>query len=147
MTTVWLDARLPVDQLSRAEHRVAVLAARGDTDQQVSKKLYVTTSTVERRLTKTYRELGAGSRTDPSFELECLPMPSMSSGGYGLPAGREGGAVVDHDGERVVILAFGGGDPSRVCIRGRTAAGPEVRVNLRANVCVLLAWAILGSNQ
>ncbi|MEU1878188.1 hypothetical protein ABZ470_12790 [Streptosporangium sp. NPDC020072] len=94
-----------------AARRVAV-TARDDTDQQVSKKLYLTTSTVERRLTKTYRELGAGSRTDPSFEPECLPMPSMSSGGYGLPAGREGGAAVDHGGERVVILAFGGGGPS-----------------------------------
>ncbi|MGR4884258.1 AAA family ATPase [Streptomyces sp. LARHCF249] len=54
----------PVARLSRAERRVAVLAAQGCTNQVIAARLFVTASTVEQHLTKVYRKLGVRSRTD-----------------------------------------------------------------------------------
>ncbi|MFG1675386.1 AAA family ATPase [Micromonospora sp. NPDC049282] len=50
--------------LSDAEHRVAALAAEGYTNREISMKLYITISTVEQHLTRTYRKLNVTRRTD-----------------------------------------------------------------------------------
>ncbi|MET8575969.1 AAA family ATPase [Streptomyces sp. NPDC005012] len=58
------------DVLSEAELRVAVLAARGRTNRQISDALFITVSTVEQHLTRTYRKLNVRQRTDlPSWLL------------------------------------------------------------------------------
>ncbi|MGP3691666.1 AAA family ATPase [Streptomyces sp. IBSNAI002] len=54
----------PAARLSRAERRVAVLAAQGCTNQVIAARLFVTASTVEQHLTKVYRKLQVRSRTD-----------------------------------------------------------------------------------
>ncbi|MEV6800335.1 AAA family ATPase [Micromonospora rifamycinica] len=48
--------------LSDAELRVAVLAARGNTNRQIATRLSITTSTVEQHLTSVYRKLRVRSR-------------------------------------------------------------------------------------
>jgi DNA-binding CsgD family transcriptional regulator len=53
------DAR----RLSSAEGRVAELAALGNTNEQIARKLYITVSTVEQHLTRIYRKLGIRRRT------------------------------------------------------------------------------------
>nr|WP_206442504.1 LuxR family transcriptional regulator [Streptomyces boncukensis] len=50
--------------LSEAEHRVALLAAQGHTNRQISDELFITVSTVEQHLTRVYRKLGVRRRTD-----------------------------------------------------------------------------------
>ncbi len=52
------------EELSEAERRVATLAAEGHTNRQIADKLYVTVSTVEQHLTRTYRKLGISRRSD-----------------------------------------------------------------------------------
>ena len=59
-----------VHELSDAERRVAVLAARGYTNRQIASTLYVTISTVEQHLTKVYRKLKVSRRTDLLFEID-----------------------------------------------------------------------------
>ncbi|MFC4533140.1 helix-turn-helix transcriptional regulator [Sphaerisporangium dianthi] len=54
----------PGADLSEAERRVATLAARGQTNRQISGKLFVTVSTVEQHLTRIYRKLGVSRRAD-----------------------------------------------------------------------------------
>ncbi|WP_131738461.1 ATP-binding protein [Actinomadura roseirufa] len=44
-------------ELSDAERRVATLAAAGHTNREISKRLYITVSTVEQHLTRIYRKL------------------------------------------------------------------------------------------
>ncbi|MFJ4095956.1 helix-turn-helix transcriptional regulator [Kitasatospora sp. NPDC089913] len=56
-------ARPPV-ALSRAELRVAELAARGRTNRQIAQELFLTVSTVEQHLTSSYRKLGVKRRAD-----------------------------------------------------------------------------------
>lgn len=51
------DSDNPFLRLSDAERRVASLAANGYTNREISKKLYITISTVEQHLTKVYRKL------------------------------------------------------------------------------------------
>jgi DNA-binding CsgD family transcriptional regulator len=51
-----------LSQLSNAERRVATLAACGYTNCQISKRLYITVSTVEQHLTRVYRKLGVTGR-------------------------------------------------------------------------------------
>ncbi|MEV1318854.1 AAA family ATPase [Micromonospora arborensis] len=46
-----------VGELSEAQRRVAALAAAGYTNREISRKLHVTTSTVEQHLTQVYRKL------------------------------------------------------------------------------------------
>jgi DNA-binding CsgD family transcriptional regulator/energy-coupling factor transporter ATP-binding protein EcfA2 len=53
--------------LSDAERRVATLAARGATNQQIAHKLFITVSTVEQHLTRVYRKLGITSRAQLRF--------------------------------------------------------------------------------
>ncbi|MBF8190919.1 AAA family ATPase [Nonomuraea sp. K274] len=50
--------------LSEAERRVAVLAAAGHTNREIAGQLYLTVSTVEQHLTRTYRKLNIGGRSD-----------------------------------------------------------------------------------
>ncbi|MET7467475.1 AAA family ATPase [Micromonospora sp. NPDC005686] len=63
------DGTHPVHQLSSAELRVAELAARGSTNHQIARKLFITVSTVEQHLTRTYRKLGIRRRTQLSSFL------------------------------------------------------------------------------
>jgi DNA-binding CsgD family transcriptional regulator len=50
--------------LSEAEQRVALLAAHGLTNREISARLYITMSTVEQHLTRVYRKLRIKSRND-----------------------------------------------------------------------------------
>ncbi|MFI0743261.1 ATP-binding protein [Streptomyces sp. NPDC021100] len=50
--------------LSDAERRVATLAAKGHTNREIARKLYITVSTVEQHLTRAYRKLDVRSRAD-----------------------------------------------------------------------------------
>lgn len=62
-----------VVELSEAERRVAALAARGLTNRQIARKLYISVSTVEQHLTKAYRKLQVKTRADlPRLELDSL---------------------------------------------------------------------------
>ncbi|MEV7892044.1 AAA family ATPase [Streptomyces sp. NPDC088357] len=51
-------------ELSEAEWRVANLAARGDTNREIARRLFITVSTVEQHLTRVYRKLEVGGRGD-----------------------------------------------------------------------------------
>lgn len=57
------------DELSDAERRVAELAARGLTNREISRNLYITVSTVEQHLTRVYRKLGLRRRVDLRYFL------------------------------------------------------------------------------
>jgi DNA-binding CsgD family transcriptional regulator len=57
------EARRLAD-LSEAERRVALLAAHGLTNREISTRLYITMSTVEQHLTRVYRKLSIKSRND-----------------------------------------------------------------------------------
>ncbi|MEV6772009.1 AAA family ATPase [Nocardia sp. NPDC051030] len=50
--------------LSDAEQRVASLAATGYTNREIAKELFITVSTVEQHLTRTYRKLDIARRVD-----------------------------------------------------------------------------------
>ncbi|MGW7820245.1 AAA family ATPase [Streptomyces puniciscabiei] len=68
------NAAPPVHLLSSAERRVAELAARGSTNEQIARKLFITVSTVEQHLTRSYRKLGIRRRTQlPSRLTELVP--------------------------------------------------------------------------
>lgn len=58
------------DVLSEAQRRVAALAARGHTNQQISRRLFITVSTVEQHLTRVYRKLDVRRRTDLPERLD-----------------------------------------------------------------------------
>jgi DNA-binding CsgD family transcriptional regulator len=51
-------------RLSEAERRVAMLAAEGNTNREIARKLFITTSTVEQHLTRVYRKLKITRRSD-----------------------------------------------------------------------------------
>jgi DNA-binding CsgD family transcriptional regulator len=59
-------------RLSSAEWRVASLAARGSTNEQIARKLFITVSTVEQHLTRAYRKLGIRRRTQLPTSLSQL---------------------------------------------------------------------------
>lgn len=63
------------DVLSEAQRRVAALAARGHTNQQISRRLFITVSTVEQHLTAVYRKLDVKRRTDLSERLDACRVP------------------------------------------------------------------------
>ncbi|MBT2479332.1 AAA family ATPase [Streptomyces sp. ISL-94] len=58
--------------LTEAENRVAVLAAQGLTNREISAKLYITVSTVEQHLTRIYRKLCVKRRRDLPTKLADL---------------------------------------------------------------------------
>ncbi|MFE4520448.1 LuxR C-terminal-related transcriptional regulator [Kitasatospora sp. NPDC056783] len=51
-----------LDELSPSEQRVALLAARGETNQRIARSLSITVSTVEQHLTRIYRKLRVNGR-------------------------------------------------------------------------------------
>lgn len=71
----------PLTALSRAERRVAYLAAQGHTNRQISNMLYITVSTVEQHLTRIYRKLSVNRRSDIGSQLQLV-----HSGGPDLDA-------------------------------------------------------------
>jgi DNA-binding NarL/FixJ family response regulator len=70
-----------LDQLSEAERRVAELAAAGHTNRQIADHLFVTVSTVEQHLTKTYRKLRVSRRTQLRAALSRAPLDAVRAGG------------------------------------------------------------------
>jgi DNA-binding CsgD family transcriptional regulator len=62
----------PSGALSEAERRVAELASSGHTNRQIADELFVTVSTVEQHLTRTYRKLQV-SRTQLGAALALAP--------------------------------------------------------------------------
>lgn len=52
------DREYAASQLTVREREVAVLAAAGNTNRVIAQRLHLTVSTVEQRLTSTYRKLG-----------------------------------------------------------------------------------------
>ncbi|WP_169526874.1 AAA family ATPase [Sciscionella marina] len=82
------DTAVNPSALSAAEQRVASLASLGHTNREISRKLYITVSTVEQHLTRVYRKLNIQRRTElPSghrwlpgtSEREQLPRPQAVS--------------------------------------------------------------------
>jgi DNA-binding NarL/FixJ family response regulator len=65
--------------LTSAERRVAVLAARGRTNRDIAKELYVTVSTVEQHLTRVYRKLKVTRREGLPLRLS----PSLADSSIG----------------------------------------------------------------
>lgn len=59
--------------LTRAEHRVAALVAKGLTNRQVANRLHITVSTVEQHLTRIYQKLGISQRADIGTRLKSIP--------------------------------------------------------------------------
>ncbi|ROP31334.1 regulatory LuxR family protein [Couchioplanes caeruleus] len=66
----------PAVALSDAERRVAALAAVGYTNREIAEKLYITTSTVEQHLTRTYRKLNVKRRGDLPTNLDASLIPT-----------------------------------------------------------------------
>ncbi|GAA2366383.1 hypothetical protein GCM10010170_065230 [Dactylosporangium salmoneum] len=66
-----------IAELSDAELRVAALAARGHTNPQIARSLFLTVSTVEQHLTRVYRKLNVPGRSALPREL------TRRSRGYG----------------------------------------------------------------
>lgn len=63
--------------LSNAERRVAGLAALGHTNREISRKLFITVSTVEQHLTRVYRKLNVNRRSHLPTELSLnIPDPA-----------------------------------------------------------------------
>ncbi|MFI9202360.1 AAA family ATPase [Streptomyces sp. NPDC053048] len=58
-----------LEKLSPSEQRVAVLAAKGSTNQQIAHDLSITVSTVEQHLTRIYRKLQLGGRSELRAKL------------------------------------------------------------------------------
>jgi DNA-binding CsgD family transcriptional regulator len=55
--------------LSDAERRVAALVVRGHSNREIARKLFITVSTVEQHLTRTYRKLNVARRSDLASKL------------------------------------------------------------------------------
>lgn len=78
------ERRRPSPHLSKAELRVAELAARGSTNEQIARKLFITVSTVEQHLTHVYRKLAIRRRTELSSCLrEATALVPAEVGGAG----------------------------------------------------------------
>ncbi|MEU8082789.1 AAA family ATPase [Micromonospora sp. NPDC049101] len=65
----------PGTMLSRAERRVAALAALGHSNREIAGQLHLTVSTVEQHLTRVYRKLRVSRRTDlpPGLHVHAHP--------------------------------------------------------------------------
>ncbi|WP_217170931.1 AAA family ATPase [Streptomyces sp. AC512_CC834] len=67
--------------LSDAERRVATLAALGHTNREISRRLFITISTVEQHLTRVYRKLNVSGRGDlPAGLTVHRDHPAVSAG-------------------------------------------------------------------
>lgn len=58
--------------LSASERRVALLAAEGYTNREISARLFITVSTVEQHLTRVYRKMAITSQATLSGRTERL---------------------------------------------------------------------------
>ncbi|MGW0841778.1 helix-turn-helix transcriptional regulator [Streptomyces sp. NPDC002787] len=67
----------PAAKLSESERRVAVLAARGMTNREISTELFITVSTVEQHLTRVYKKLDITSRQELPLHME-LGLPETA---------------------------------------------------------------------
>lgn len=63
------ETREPAEILTNAEYRVAELASAGHSNREISRKLYIATSTVEQHLTRAYRKLKVQNRHQLSQTL------------------------------------------------------------------------------
>jgi DNA-binding CsgD family transcriptional regulator len=66
------EAVAGVGALTASEHRVAALAAEGQTNRDIAQALYVTPKTVEVHLSSAYRKLGIRSRRELASQLSHL---------------------------------------------------------------------------
>ena len=57
------------DELTETERRIAELAAGGRSNREIAGELFVSERTVESNLTRAYRKLGVGSRTELARRL------------------------------------------------------------------------------
>jgi DNA-binding NarL/FixJ family response regulator len=64
-----------VESLTPAEHRVAVLAARGQSNPEIAQELYVTRRTVETHLTHVFQKLCITTRSELPAQLRLSPAP------------------------------------------------------------------------
>lgn len=69
----------PAVKLSDSERRVAVLAARGLTNKEISIELFITVSTVEQHLTRVYKKLDITSRQELLLHIESA-LPKQPEG-------------------------------------------------------------------
>ncbi|MEU9370784.1 AAA family ATPase [Streptomyces avermitilis] len=69
------DTRGTAVELTEAELRVATLAADGYTNRQIAEKLFITISTVEQHLTRSYRKLAVRRRADLASRLSSVAVP------------------------------------------------------------------------
>ncbi|MGY1503350.1 helix-turn-helix transcriptional regulator [Streptomyces sp. QTS52] len=67
----------PAAKLSESERRVAVLAAQGLTNREISAELFITVSTVEQHLTRVYKKLDITSRQELPLRIE-LGLPESA---------------------------------------------------------------------
>ncbi|WP_079158232.1 LuxR family transcriptional regulator [Streptomyces caniscabiei] len=72
-----LQIPAPAAKLSDSERRVAVLAARGMTNREISGELFITVSTVEQHLTRVYKKLDITSRQELPLHIE-LGLPESA---------------------------------------------------------------------
>ena len=75
--------------LSKAERRVAALAALGHTNRDIAQRLYITVSTVEQHLTRVYRKLNVTGRHDLLTQLRSSPGASSLRGRVREGPGRQ----------------------------------------------------------
>lgn len=61
------------DQLTPSEHRIATMAAHGNTNREIAQSLFLTVKTVEMHLSSAYRKLGVRSRRDLPETLAASP--------------------------------------------------------------------------
>ncbi len=61
--------RSGVDALTPTEHRVAQMAAKGETNRQIAQALFVTPKTIEVHLSHAYHKLGIRSRAQLAEHL------------------------------------------------------------------------------
>jgi DNA-binding NarL/FixJ family response regulator len=67
--------------LTPAEHRIAVLAAEGQSNRAIAERLYVTQRTVETHLTHVFAKLQITTRADLARAMEALPLFSAPGRG------------------------------------------------------------------
>lgn len=71
------SAETGLHALTPAEHRTALLAAKGLTNKEIADRLYVTRRTVELHLSRVYRKLSVTGRSDlPAAVADLLPDPA-----------------------------------------------------------------------
>jgi DNA-binding CsgD family transcriptional regulator len=67
--------QLAVQELTRAERRVAALAAEGHHNKEIAATLFLSVSTVEMHLSRVYRKLDLRSRTELARRWPPDPAP------------------------------------------------------------------------